>query len=123
MKGFVLVVDDDSGVRVTLEHVLMAAGFRIATAADGKQAVALFEQINPDVVITDLIMPVQDGIETIVQIKSRRPDVKIIAMSGGARMGNDNLLQKAKDVGADYVLPKPFEFDQLTELVRRSIGA
>jgi len=123
MKGLVLIVDDDDGVRITIEHVLTAAGYKVASAIDGAQALLLFEKLNPEVVITDLIMPVQDGIETIAQLKERRPNLKIIAMSGGARIGNDNVLQKAKDLGADHIIAKPFESAELTELVQRSIGA
>lgn len=123
MKGRVLIIDDDDGVRVTIEHVLSVLGYQIASASDGRQANRLFEEFNPDVVITDIIMPAQDGMETITKLKKRRSNVKIIAMSGGARIDNANVLQKAQELGADHVLPKPFEFDQLTDLVQRSIDA
>jgi CheY-like chemotaxis protein len=121
MRGRILVIDDDEGVRVTVEHVLKAAGYQVAIATDGKQAIGLLGTFLPDVVITDLIMPTQDGMTTIQILKMQSPGLKIIAMSGGARIGNDNILQKAKEIGADHIIAKPFEFDVLTKLVESSI--
>jgi DNA-binding response OmpR family regulator len=121
MKGRILVIDDDVGVRVTVEHVLNAAGYEVVIATDGKQGIGLLDTFLPDVVITDLIMPTQDGMTTIQILKARSPGLKIIAMSGGARIGNDNILQKAKEIGADHIIAKPFEFDVLTKLVESSI--
>ena len=123
MKGRILIIDDDEGVRVTVEHVLKAAGYQVAIATDGKQAIGLVDAFVPDLVITDLIMPTQDGMATIQILKRQSPGLKIIAMSGGARIGNDNILQKAQNLGADHVIAKPFQFDALIELVERSIGA
>jgi CheY-like chemotaxis protein len=91
-------------------------------ANDGKHAINLLDTFVPDLVITDLIMPTQDGMATIKILKTQRPGLKIIAMSGGARIGNDNILQKAKEIGADHIIAKPFEFDALTELVALSMG-
>jgi CheY-like chemotaxis protein len=122
MKGRILVIDDDEGVRMTVEHVLKAAGYQLMIANDGKHAINLLDTFVPDLVITDLIMPTQDGMATIKILKTQRPGLKIIAMSGGARIGNDNILQKAKEIGADHIIAKPFEFDALTELVALSMG-
>ncbi len=121
MKGRILVIDDDAGVRVTVEHVLSVSGYELASASDFKEAKRLFEEFKPDLVITDIIMPGQDGLTTIVRFKKAQPAVKVIAMSGGARLGNDNILQKAQEVGADHILAKPFATEQLTSLVSQSL--
>ena len=81
----VLVIDDDHLVRYTLSKILQRNGYHVVTASDGKRAMAVFRDERPDVVITDIIMPEQEGIETILKIRHERPEVKIIAISGGAR--------------------------------------
>ena len=78
---------------------------------------------NPDAVITDLIMPKTEGIEMIFGIRRERPNVPIIAISGGGRYGNSDLLPLAQSVGADAVVAKPFEADDLLEPLRRLCGA
>jgi len=74
---------------------------------------------HPDAVITDLIMPEQEGIDTIIQIRSERPAIKIIAISGGGRIRNIDFLEMAQSLGANEVLAKPFEADELlSSLIR-----
>jgi CheY-like chemotaxis protein len=121
VKPRILVVDDDDGVRVAVAHILRAAGYRIALACDGKEAMDVFEKFDPSLLITDIVMPNQDGMETIREIKKHHPHIKIIAMSGGARMENSDLFQRALDSGADHTISKPFEFRQLTELIQFSL--
>jgi YesN/AraC family two-component response regulator len=74
---------------------------------------------HPDVVITDNIMPEQEGIDTIIQIQRERPGVKIIAISGGGRIRNIDFLEMAQSLGADDVLAKPFEVDDLLSCLIR----
>ena len=77
---------------------------------------------HPDVVITDIIMPEQEGIDTIIQIRRERPGIKIIAISGGGRIRNIDFLEMAQSLGADEVLAKPFEADELlSSLIRLGI--
>lgn len=120
MKKRILVIDDDYAVRVTLEHLLVGQGYSVASAVDGKQGVDAFVTFEPDLVITDIIMPQQEGIETILAIKDRRPDSKIVAMSGGGRIGNKNLLRMAQHLGADHIIAKPFDLDELIAIVRET---
>ena len=87
-------------------------------AADGAAGVTAFRQENPDAVVTDIIMPEQEGIETIVTIRRERPETKIIAISGGGRLSNVELLRMARLLGADDVLPKPFCAQELRNRVR-----
>jgi CheY-like chemotaxis protein len=119
----VLVIDDDHLVRYTLSKILQRNGYHVTTASDGKRAMAVFRDERPDVVITDIIMPEQEGIETILKIRSERPDVKIIAISGGARTHNLDYLGMAEAFGADDVISKPFEAEELlSRLARIGLG-
>jgi CheY-like chemotaxis protein len=120
----VLVIDDDHLVRYTLSKILQRNGYDVTTASDGKRAMAVFRDERPDVVITDIIMPEQEGIETILKIRSERPEVKIIAISGGARNRNLGYLGMAEAFGADDVISKPFEAEELlSRLARFDLGA
>jgi DNA-binding response OmpR family regulator len=120
----VLVIDDDHLVRYTLSKILQRNGYDVVTASDGRRAMAVFREEWPDVVITDIIMPEQEGIETILKIRCERPEVKIIAISGGARNRNLNYLNMAEAFGADDVILKPFEAEELlSRLARFDLGA
>jgi DNA-binding response OmpR family regulator len=116
-KMRILVIDDDAAVRYTLSRILTRAGHEVAVASDGEHGAAIFIADEPDLVITDLIMPRQDGIETIAQIRRHSPGVKIIAISGGNRTMNIDGLAEALERGADDVIIKPFEPDDLLNRV------
>ena len=119
----ILVIDDDRSIRNTIARMLTAHGFGVVATANGKDALKLCEQEHPVMVITDIIMPEQEGIETIRQILDHQPGAKIIAISGGGRIGNTDFLQIARKVGATEVLPKPFYPDDLLQLVQNCIAA
>lgn len=108
----ILVIEDDELLRKVLVKTLTQAGHSVVQAADGAQGLDMF-QANPiDLVITDLIMPVREGVETIMALKRKIPELPVIAMSGG--VSNAQLyLDIASKVGADKILPKPFTSDQL----------
>jgi CheY-like chemotaxis protein len=109
----ILVIDDDQLVRYTISKILESNGHEVIAAGDGMRGFALFEQEGPDVVIADLIMPEQEGIETIIRIKRVRPEVRVIAISGGGRLGNFDVLGMAQRLGADEVIAKPFNSEAL----------
>jgi CheY-like chemotaxis protein len=109
----ILVIDDDHLVRFTLSKLLRRAGYEVTTAADGNGGMTVFCTEHPDVVITDMIMPKPGGIETIIKIKRTRPEVTVIAISGGARIGNMDILHAAGRFGADAALAKPVEMEEL----------
>lgn len=113
----ILVIEDNPIVRSTVGRILQSGGYEVISANDGLQGVAAFRKEHPDLVVTDIIMPEQEGIETIRQILAERPNAKIIAISGGGRIGNTDFLQIARKVGAAEVLPKPFDPDDLLQLV------
>ena len=105
----VLVIDDDETIRVLLRTILERAGYRVVDAPDGNKGIRRYQESPTDLVITDLIMPGKEGIETIRELRKKFPHVKIIAVSGGGRIGPDSYLKMAKGVGALRTLSKPFD--------------
>jgi len=114
----VLVIDDDPAMLDSLAALFQIHGISIATAQDGVAGLEVFRQISPAVVLTDIIMPEQDGIGVIMELRRERPGVKIIAMSGGGRIGKSDLLMIAKQLGANSVIQKPFDTGELVATVR-----
>ena len=115
----VLVIDDEHSIRHTLRRLLEAHGFEVVTANDGRHGMALFRSERPNLVITDIIMPEQEGIETIMLLRQERPEVGVIAISGGARTRNLDYLKMAGSLGADDVIQKPFEAEELLSRLDR----
>ena len=114
----ILIIDDDIQFRSMLRQVLEREGYKVVDASDGKRGMRLFRQEQPDLVITDLIMPEKEGIETIIDLRRDFPEVKIIAVSGGGRIGPENYLHMAKDLGAQYTFAKPFDRKEILRAVR-----
>lgn len=113
----ILVVDDDPQVLDVVGEMLRLEGHDVATAIDGREAVAKFSDAKFDLVITDLIMPEKEGLETIAELKSMRGDIPVIAMSGGGRIGPTDYLETARFIGASATLAKPFARSELVNLV------
>jgi CheY-like chemotaxis protein len=105
----VLVIDDDETIRVLLRTILEREGYRVVDAPDGDKGLRQYQESPTDLVITDLIMPGKEGIETIRDLRKKFPHVKIIAVSGGGRIGPESYLKMAKGVGALRTLSKPFD--------------
>ena len=118
----VLLIDDNSQVRQTVRHILESWKLNVIEAADGKIGLALFCSHKPEFVITDIVMPEMDGIETIRKMRAIDPQAKIIAMSGGGGEKYASPLALAKDVGAIAVLEKPFRRLQLRAAVDEVLG-
>lgn len=114
----ILVIDDDSAVRHTVRVMLERAGYLVREADNGEEGVKLYRDARTDLVITDLFMPQQDGIETIQQIRAEFPDARILAVSGGASIGAEGPLIDARMLGADETLAKPFSKEDLLQRVR-----
>jgi len=104
----VLFVDDEQPIRDLFGRALIAAGIDFDGAADGNKALAKLDQRQYDALVIDVIMPDRKGVETILEVRKRWPEMFIIAMSGGGRVGADDFLKLAKAVGADCTLTKPF---------------
>jgi DNA-binding response OmpR family regulator len=112
----ILLIDDDEALRDVLAIFLGEAGHEVRLAANGKQGLMLFKQSPADVVVTDLIMPGQEGIETIVALRKERPKLPIIAMSGGVEH-SPVYLGLAKKLGAQRTLAKPFSGEELLKAI------
>jgi DNA-binding response OmpR family regulator len=109
-------------MRVLLRQVMEWAGHEVVEAADGREGTRLQRQHRADLVITDLIMPEQEGLETITALRRDYPGLKIIAISGGGRIGPEAYLPAARELGADRVFSKPFDVQELAETVRELLS-
>ena len=103
----IFVFDDEISILLMVKKMLEKNGHEVETALNGKEGIELFEKGKPDLLITDIIMPEKEGLETIFTIKKKYPDLKIIAISGGGRIGPDEYLPVAKLLGASAVFQKP----------------
>ncbi len=114
----ILVIDDDDELRDTLRAILEAAGYTMHEARNGREGIACCQAYPIAMVLTDLLMPEQEGIETIRQFQTMQPIPKIIAMSGGGQMGSRPLLEIARVLGADRTLQKPIRARDLLATVQ-----
>ena len=114
----ILLIDDDEGFRGMLHRLLTREGHSVVACGDGRAGVALFRKHPVYLVITDLIMPDQEGIETIIQLRREFPGVKIIAMSGGGRVTPEIYLVSAANLGACRTFIKPFDTAEFLAAIR-----
>ena len=117
----VLVIDDDEQVRALLCEILERAGFEVMAASNGVEGLKLYRSQPADLVITDLIMPEKEGVETILELRSQFPNARIIAISGGQRAGGREYLPIAARLGARRTVAKPFSRQEILEAVRETL--
>ena len=115
----VLIIEDDPIMLRNLAQWFEQAGCRVMVAHDGDEGLAQFNTLRPNAVVTDIIMPNREGVETLMSIKAVDPDVKILAISGGGRLGSTDLLTMAQGLGADAVMAKPFRSTDVVSAVAR----
>jgi CheY-like chemotaxis protein len=113
----VLVIDDDAVTRTVVRAILESADHTVSEASDGHAGLAAYYLNPPDLVITDILMPGKDGIETIRELRVINPEIKIIALSGDVPFDGPSILKAAHLFGANEVLEKPFRNDELVRLV------
>jgi DNA-binding response OmpR family regulator len=118
----ILIIDDDDQMRNLLCRAMEYAGFEVEVAENGREGQRFFEEKTFDLVITDLIMPEQEGMETITFLRKNHPGVKIIVISGGGRIGPETYLPAALELGANRAFAKPFVLDELTTAVKELLG-
>ena len=114
----ILIIDDDRDMRVALRMMLEHEGHRVREASNGEEGLLIFSQDPTDLVITDVMMPEKDGMETMLALKSDYPDVKIIVMSGKDKES----LPIAEEFGAAYTLFKPFRQSELVKALNAAFG-
>lgn len=119
----VLLIDDDMELLRLVAAGFRAAGADVEVAIDGQAGLTRFRTRPASLVVTDIIMPNREGIETIVALRRARPGTKIIAISGGYRVGPQDFLELARHVGADGVLAKPFRLAELLRLAAGLLGS
>ena len=117
----IMVVDDDAGVRRSLETLLRRAGYDVVQAADGREAVQLWRDHPADLVITNLHMPNKDGFETIIELLSLTPGTPIIAMSGGGQTKRLDLLGNVALLGRVLTIEKPFTLSEMMSVVGQAL--
>ena len=119
----ILVMDDDRPVQTTLQKMLEREGYAVVLAADGRQGLKAYQEKRFDLVITDLLMPEKDGIQTIKELRRLDDAVKILAISGGGRVDKKTHLKVAELFGARKVLAKPVEREALLAAIRELLQA
>jgi CheY-like chemotaxis protein len=109
----ILLVEDDKELREMLKMSLLRRSFSVLEAENGKDAIAHFRPSVTDLVVTDLIMPEEDGLKVVIKLRELKPSIKIIAISGGGKIGPGSYLNLAKALGADAIFSKPFSINDL----------
>ena len=113
----ILIIDDDTQLSAMLKQLLERNGYSVLTAPDGSKGIDLYHSDGARLIITDLIMPVKEGIETIAELIKENPSVKIIAISGGGRLKPDSYLNLAETFGAARTFTKPIDRQALLDAV------
>ena len=109
----VCVVDDDELIRAHIAEMLGRSGFKVIEAGHAEEALSVVRDEQPFAAVIDIVMPDKDGVELIGDIRRKWPSTRLIAMSGGGRLGPGVFLEAAKRIGADVCLPKPLQLETL----------
>ncbi|MCC7492075.1 MAG: response regulator [Fimbriimonadaceae bacterium] len=118
----ILVIDDDSQIRDMLRRMLEYAGYDVVEAEDGDDGLRQLAAEGADLVITDILMPNKEGLETIIALRRTQPNLPVIAISGGGWSGSLGYLNTADKLGAAATLPKPFSRVQMLDAVGKVLG-
>ena len=121
-QGRILVVDDDVQVLALMQAILEREGYQVDAVSDGNQAVQVFDPARHVLVITDIVMPEKEGIETILELRARKPDLAVIAISGGGRIGPHDYLAWVRRCGVRYTFTKPVRREDLLKAVAELVG-
>lgn len=118
----ILVIDDNDDFRKLMKEVLEKEGYEVLDASDGDEGIRLYRDHGADVVITDMIMPKKEGLETMIDLRKEFPDVKIIAISGDGFEEPMTYLDSAKLIGgAEYAFTKPFAMKELLATIKKLV--
>ncbi len=118
----ILIIDDDIVIREILKEALEPLGYDLGEASNGREGMTLFKKKPYDLIITDIIMPEMEGLETILTLKRLASDAKIIAISGGGKATPDGYLGMAEKLGAHRIFSKPFDPKDLAASVNHLLG-
>jgi CheY-like chemotaxis protein len=120
--AIILIVDDDPTVRLIASELLRGDDHAIVEAEDGDEALRIVGVMAVDLVVLDMLMPNKDGLETIVELRKRQPDIRILAISSGGVMDRSLLLRTAMAIGADESLQKPLRLETFADTVTRLLA-
>ena len=109
----ILIVEDDKELREMLKISLTRRKHTVFETGNGREAITHFRAGITDLVVTDLIMPEEDGLKVIIRLRELKPSIKIIAISGGGKAGPGSYLNLARALGADAIFSKPFSTNDL----------
>ena len=115
----ILIMDDCGEFRALVRETLVEAGYEVLEAADGNEGLQLYHRNPVSIVIIDMLMPIKDGIETIMELRKESSPVKIIAVSGGGRIPPADYLNMARVSRADYTFAKPIDLNILLSTIRQ----
>ena len=118
----ILIIDDEAMIRNLLTQMFEREGHEAVAASSGKSGLKIQREHPADLIITDIIMPEKEGLETIMELRRDFPDVKIIAMSGGGKIKSESYLQMAKTLGAIKSIAKPFQRNELLKTVQELLS-
>jgi len=121
-KATICVIDDDTAVRRTLCNHLQGAGYRTLEASNGADGIKAVQQGHPQLAVVDIIMPDQEGLATIKELKQKSPETRILAVSGGGLGDAKRYLHFALELGADDTLAKPFRQKEFLERIERLLS-
>ncbi|MDH4319093.1 MAG: response regulator [Desulfobulbaceae bacterium] len=117
----ILIVDDEEQIRLMLRQTLEHEGYEVHTVENGQEGMDLIQQADFDLVITDMIMPVKDGLKFIMELLNEFPNLNVMAISGGGAIKAERYLTMAGYLGDIVTLEKPFKREALLDAVSRSI--
>jgi DNA-binding response OmpR family regulator len=117
----ILIVEDDRELREMIAISLKRRKFTVIEAGNGKEAIMHFKPSITDLVVTDIIMPDEDGLKVIMKLRELKPSIKVIAISGGGKAGPGSYLNLAKALGADAIFSKPFSLNDLVERIENML--
>lgn len=115
----VLIVDDQFGIRVLLKELLQEEGYDTYEAANGEQALAVFAEETPDLVLLDMKIPVVNGMDVLKRIKKKTSTTKVVIMTA---YGEPDLIEEAMASGAVAHFPKPFDVNDVLQSVREILS-
>jgi len=118
-KKKILIVDDNQSFLKVLNNFLSEYEYDVVCSHNGNDAKDKFEEFTPDIVVTDVVMPEVDGIELLLSLRNKNPEISVIVMSGGNRGYADSYLNMAEKLGADVILNKPFELSTLLDEIKK----
>jgi len=116
-KKRILIIDDEPTALELLRRIVSSAGYDTVLAANGEDGISRFQELPCDLVITDMVMPVKDGLQTILDLRADFPDIPVIAISGGGAISKERYLAVASYLDHVITIAKPFSINAITDAI------